>query len=61
MRSAGEAVEGIAFPEAQDAVNVYPITTVAGAGHTDLGAQFVDLVTGEQGQQVLAAHGFGGR
>ena len=61
VRSAGEAVEGIAFPEAQDAVNVYPITTVAGAGRTDLGAQFVDLVTGEQGQQVLAAHGFGGR
>src|SRR5699024_11402158 len=28
VRRGGDAVEGIAFPEAEEAVNVYPITTV---------------------------------
>lgn len=61
VRRAGDTAEGIAFPEAQDptAVNTYPIAPVSGARQPELGEQFVDLVTGETGRQVLTAHGFG--
>ncbi|MEE1617206.1 molybdate ABC transporter substrate-binding protein [Brachybacterium sp. J153] len=60
VRKAGDAVEGIAFPESSEAVNVYPITTVKDAANAELGQEFVDLVTGELGQVVLADYGFGG-
>lgn len=57
---AGDAAEGIEFPEAQDAVNTYPITPIRGADHAGLGEEFVDLVLSEPGQQILADHGFVG-
>ncbi|MGP9539331.1 molybdate ABC transporter substrate-binding protein [Brachybacterium sp. AOP43-C2-M15] len=60
VQKAGDAVEGIEFPEAQEAVNIYPITTVDGSAEPELGRQFVDLVTGEAGQEILAEHGFAG-
>ena len=60
VEKAGDAVEGIDFPEAQEAVNTYPITTVDGSASPELGQEFVDLVTGEEGQEVLAGYGFGG-
>ncbi|WP_263312260.1 molybdate ABC transporter substrate-binding protein [Brachybacterium atlanticum] len=60
VEKAGDAVEGIDFPEAQQAVNTYPITTVDGSANPQLGQEFVDLVTGEEGQKVLAGYGFGG-
>ena len=60
VAKAGDAVEGIEFPESQEAVNTYPITTVDGSANPELAQEFVDLVTGEDGQQVLAEHGFGG-
>jgi molybdate transport system substrate-binding protein len=46
VHRAGDAVEGIALPEAADAVNVYPIATVKGA---------------ENGQEILAGYGFARR
>src|SRR5690625_342475 len=58
---AGEAVEGIEFPEAADVVNTYPITTVRGADDAALGQEFIDLVLDEIGQDILSAHGFTGR
>ncbi|MGP5054704.1 molybdate ABC transporter substrate-binding protein [Brachybacterium paraconglomeratum] len=60
VEKAGDAVEGIDFPEAHEAVNTYPITTVDGSANPELGQEFVDLVTGEEGQEVLAGYGFGG-
>lgn len=60
VEKAGDAVEGIDFPEAQEAVNTYSITTVDGSANPQLGQEFVDLVTGEEGQEVLAGYGFGG-
>ena len=60
VEKAGDAVEGIDFPEAQQAVNTYPITTVDGSANPQLGQEFVDLVSGEEGQEVLAGYGFGG-
>jgi molybdate transport system substrate-binding protein len=60
VTKAGDAVEGIDFPEAADAVNLYPISTVKDSAHPELAQEFVDLVTGEQGQEVLAGYGFAG-
>lgn len=58
VQKAGDAVEGIDVPDSARAVNTYPITTVKDAEHAELGQQFVDLVTGESGQQLLTGYGF---
>lgn len=60
VAKAGDAVEGIDFPESGEAVNTYPLTTVEGSAAPELGDEFVELVLGEQGQETLAEHGFGG-
>ena len=60
VKGAGDAVQGITFPESADAVNVYPIATVADSKHADLAREFMDLVLGEAGQTVLAEAGFAG-
>jgi molybdate transport system substrate-binding protein len=59
VRAAGDAVDGISVDESDQAVNTYPIASVAGGGNADAGAAFIDYVTGEGGQKVLAAAGFG--
>ncbi|MFC7463494.1 molybdate ABC transporter substrate-binding protein [Brachybacterium sp. GCM10030252] len=60
VQKAGDAVEGITFPEAASAVNTYPITAVPGTAHPDLGEEFIDLVLGEDGRTVLSSYGFAG-
>lgn len=59
VRAAGDAVEGIEVPEAADVVNDYPVAVLADAAAPDLARQFVDLVLGATGQQVLGDAGFG--
>ena len=56
--AAGE-VEGIAFPESDEVVNVYPIVVVEGAAQPELAEAFLALVLSEEGQAILAAAGFG--
>jgi molybdate transport system substrate-binding protein len=58
VKAAGDGVEGIPFPEAEKAVNSYPIVVVKGAPNAAAAQAFVDLVTGPQGQQALADAGF---
>jgi molybdate transport system substrate-binding protein len=58
VASAGDAVEGIDFPEAEDAVNDYPICALAAAPNPEAAQAFVDLVLSDQGQQILADAGF---
>ena len=58
VTAAGDAVEGIPFPEADEAVNVYPIAPVAGSANAQLAQEFVDLVLSDQGEAVLEAAGF---
>ncbi len=58
VQGAGAKVSGVPFPEAAGAVNTYPIAALKGSGHADLARKFVDLVTGEAGQKILAAAGF---
>ncbi|WP_296605252.1 molybdate ABC transporter substrate-binding protein [Nocardioides sp.] len=59
VQAAGEDVRGIELPEADSAVNTYPIVVVQGADEAALAHEFVDLVLGAAGQQVLADAGFG--
>jgi molybdate transport system substrate-binding protein len=58
VTAAGDAVEGIAFPEAEDAVNDYPLATLAEAPNADAARAFVDLVLSDEGQQALEDAGF---
>jgi len=57
-KTAGDKVLELPFPEAAAVVNVYPIATLTAATQPELATRFVDLVTGPEGQQVLAAAGF---
>jgi molybdate transport system substrate-binding protein len=56
--AAGDDVEGIAFPEAEDAVNRYPVCVVADARTPAAAEAFVALVQSGEGQQALADAGF---
>ncbi|MGY1823371.1 molybdate ABC transporter substrate-binding protein [Geodermatophilus sp. SYSU D00079] len=58
VTAAGDAVEGLDFPEAGDAVNDYPIAMLADAPNPAAAAAFVDLVRSEEGQRALADAGF---
>ncbi|MCW2583561.1 MAG: modA, partial [Klenkia sp.] len=46
------------FPEAEDAVNEYPIATLAAAPNPDAAQAFIDLVESDAGQQALTDAGF---
>lgn len=58
VRSAAATVRGIAFPEAEEAVNEYPVCVLAEAPNPEAARAFVDLVLSAEGQQVLEAAGF---
>jgi molybdate transport system substrate-binding protein len=58
VQSAGSDVEGIPFPEAEQAVNQYPVCVLAAAPNTEAAQAFVDLVLSDEGQAALAAAGF---
>ncbi|MGY1806538.1 molybdate ABC transporter substrate-binding protein [Blastococcus sp. SYSU D00669] len=56
--AAGDAVEGIAFPEAEQAVNDYPVCVLADAPNPGAAQAFVDLVFSDEGRQALEDAGF---
>ncbi len=58
VKGAGDKVKGIEFAESKEAVNTYPIAALTASKNADLAGQFVQLVTGSEGQQVLGAAGF---
>jgi molybdate transport system substrate-binding protein len=58
VKAAGDTVQGITFPESSSAVNTYPIAALADSKHADLAKEFLDLVTGTEGEYVLAVAGF---
>jgi molybdate transport system substrate-binding protein len=57
--AAGDEVRGIDVPQAATVVNAYPVAPVTGSDQADLAKEFVELVVGPAGQDVLADHGFG--
>jgi molybdate transport system substrate-binding protein len=59
--SAGEKVDGMEFPEAQDAITTYPIATLKDFKNPALAHAFVDYVLSSDGQAVLAKAGFAQR
>jgi molybdate transport system substrate-binding protein len=56
--AAGGDVRGIAFPEADVAVNDYPVVALADAPNPTAARAFVELVLSPAGQRVLAGAGF---
>ncbi|MGZ3144711.1 molybdate ABC transporter substrate-binding protein [Lentzea chajnantorensis] len=59
-QAAGDRVEGIAFSEADQAVNDYPIAPLAKAPNAAAARAFVELVLSEKGRSALSAAGFDG-
>lgn len=58
VAASGGAAQAVEFPESDQAVNAYPISTVAGTENPEGAASFVEYVTGP-GAAVLADAGFG--
>ncbi|MFE9017139.1 molybdate ABC transporter substrate-binding protein [Streptomyces sp. NPDC007808] len=58
VRSAGDKVEGVEFPESADAVNDYPIVRLRDAPNAEAAEAFIALVRSAEGQRVLTAAGF---
>jgi len=56
--AAGDKVATVEFPESTTVVNTYPIAALTGSTAPALATKFVELVTGPEGQQVLADAGF---
>jgi len=58
VKSAGDKVNGVKFPESSEAINTYPIASLKGSKHAGLAVQFVNLITSDKGQALLTAAGF---
>lgn len=58
VAAAGGSVHGIPFPEADDAVNTYPLCVLKSAPNPAAAQAFVDLVRSKEGRQALQAAGF---
>ena len=56
--AAGDAVEGIDLPEAEDAANEYPVVVLAESPNPAAAQAFVDMVLSADGQDVLTGAGF---
>lgn len=59
VKAAGDKVEGIEFPEADQAVNEYPIAVCADAPNPDGATAFVQFVLSDAGRKALVDAGFG--
>jgi molybdate transport system substrate-binding protein len=58
VHAAGDKVEGVEFPESDDAVNDYPIVRLKSAQNTAGAEAFLALVRSAEGRQVLTEAGF---
>ncbi|HEX2072637.1 MAG TPA: molybdate ABC transporter substrate-binding protein [Geodermatophilus sp.] len=56
--SAGNGVEGVGVPEAEEAVTAYPVCVLADAPNPEAAGAFVELVQSGTGQAALAEFGF---
>ncbi|WP_461164394.1 molybdate ABC transporter substrate-binding protein [Arthrobacter sp. R4-81] len=59
VRSAGNRVQSIPFPESSAAGITYPIAALKTAGEPELADDFIAMVNGSEGQRILSAAGFG--
>src|SRR4051794_23392223 len=58
VRAAGSDVTGIPFPEAEQAINKYPVATLKAAPNPEAAKAFLALVRSDAGQKALTAAGF---
>jgi molybdate transport system substrate-binding protein len=58
VRAGGDEVEGIDFPEADEAINDYPIAVLKSAPNAKGAKAFVDFVLSAEGEAVLTKAGF---
>lgn len=58
VTAAGADAEGVDIPADVNVVAEYPIAVTKGATNVGGAQSFVDFVTGEQGQRILASYGF---
>lgn len=59
VRSAAGDVDGVVIPDADKAVNHYPIAVMKAAANPVAASAFVDYVLSAAGRAVLASYGFG--
>ena len=60
-KAAGDKVVVVQAENASEVVNVDPIAAVEDSEKAGAAKDWIDLVTGTEGQEVLASHGFGPR
>lgn len=58
-KAAGDKVEAIAIPGADENPNRYPIAVVKGSRNAAAAQEFIDFVLSESGRQILESYGFG--
>ncbi|MFF2083580.1 molybdate ABC transporter substrate-binding protein [Nocardia sp. NPDC058176] len=58
VQAAGDKVEGIEFPEADKAINDYPVAPLAKAPNAAAAAAFVEFIGSEQARTVFGQAGF---
>jgi molybdate transport system substrate-binding protein len=58
VTAGGDKVEGVDIPTSQNVPATYPIATVKASTHQSQAQAFMDMVTSDQGQQVLKSFGF---
>jgi molybdate transport system substrate-binding protein len=59
VTAAGSKAEGVAIPTAANVVATYPLGVTAEASNPKGAAAWIAFITGEEGQAILAEHGFG--
>lgn len=57
-KGAGDSVDTITIPDAENAIAIYPIVVLAASGNTPTARAFVTYVTGPKGQATLRSYGF---
>ena len=58
VKAAGSTAAGVAIPDAQNTVAVYPIAPIAGTSNAKLANAFISYVLSPAGQKILAKYGF---
>ncbi|HEY0493273.1 MAG TPA: molybdate ABC transporter substrate-binding protein [Candidatus Dormibacteraeota bacterium] len=54
----GKKVRNISIPDLANVINIYPVAVVRASTHSSQAKQFVDYLTGAEGQAILRQHGF---
>jgi molybdate transport system substrate-binding protein len=57
-KSAGDAVDTVAIPDAQNAIATYPIATLTASKNKETSQAFIDYVMSSEGQATLSSYGF---